>query len=96
MLFLLFFHSLSSLRECSRTCLCHYHPTAQLAPSPGAVGDLVTPFVMEYLFDHLCSLLNFHELKSINLYITFVHICSSEQGFLPERYGNGVAARLTS
>ena len=28
----MFFHSLSSLRECSWPCLCRYHPTTQLTP----------------------------------------------------------------
>ena len=28
----MFFHSLSSLRECSQPCLCRYHPIAQLTP----------------------------------------------------------------
>ena len=53
---LLFFHSPSSLRECSRTCLCQYHPTAQrtMASSRGTVGDFVTPFVLEKLFDYSC------------------------------------------
>ena len=29
--------------------------TAPWLPEEGAVGDFVTPFVLEYLFDHSCS-----------------------------------------
>ena len=43
--------------ECSRTGLCQYHPTAQLHHGSlrKAVGDFVTPFVLEKLFDYSCS-----------------------------------------
>jgi hypothetical protein len=43
--------------ECSRTGLCQYHPTAQLhhGSLKKAVGDFVTPFVLEKLFDYSCS-----------------------------------------